>query len=224
MRQGPKGGWWWRQHQPWVWTEESVACLPLHTGHCPLLCPTLEGQGLGQCKATDDPKDLWGWPQMAVTHTLAACLPADSKRNPTGFLKKEGCPIPGLWAEEGPGPGGPCPTCESWQGPSAVSASHRLPCPVPELRERGDPNGSPGCAEGHLGYIGEGRPPHTHRGPLQSHGTGHHPDGCAEEVRTSLALGLQGWAGGAGGGGRDSYGSVRKAEFSVLDPNGPAMC
>lgn len=134
----------------------------------------------------DDPKVLWGWPKTAVTHTLPACLPACLVTQRGTLLdsqRRKAAPSPGSGQRKDQGLGDRCPSHESWQGPSAVSASHRLPCSVPELRERGDPDRSPGRAEGHLDHAGEGRPPHTHRGPLQSHRAGHHPDRRSEKVR-----------------------------------------
>lgn len=76
----------------------------------------------------------------------------------------------------------------------------RLPCPVSELCERGDPERSPGRGEGHLGHLGEGCPPHAHRGPLQSHRAGHHADRRPEEVRDfprpgAAGLGRVSWRG-----------------------------
>lgn len=79
------------------------------------------------------------------------------------------CPVPAPERRTGQGPVISPHTVRCWHRSCLIPAFHRLPHAVPEFCECGDPERSPGCAEGDLSHVGEGRPPHTHCRPLQSH-------------------------------------------------------
>lgn len=111
-------------------------------------------------------------------HHLYSCLVA-----PKGAMSRRVTLLPA--PTPGRGQAWPRVICEDpGSSPSKICVPHRLSHFIPELRERGDPERSPGCAEGHLYHTGEGRPPHPHCGALQGHGAGHHADRRTEEVRT----------------------------------------
>lgn len=155
----------------------------------------LEGQGPEPCKRQRIPKSSGVGPKFqSPAHSLPTCLMA--QRAALLDPHKGKAPLPLALGRGGTrawvtsrAPGG------LWQGPSAVSATPRLPRPVPELGERGDPERSPGRAEGHHDRLGDRRPPHTHRGPLQSHRAGHHPDRRPAEVRDFPCPGAAGLGG-----------------------------
>lgn len=73
-------------------------------------------------QTTDDPKVLWGQPQISVTHTVPTYPPDGSKRKPARFPKQDGTLIPQLWAEGQQGLGDLHSPSGFWQGPNAVSA------------------------------------------------------------------------------------------------------
>lgn len=159
-------------------TEGRFAWTPLYTGQHPLLasCWRARGQSKANNRRPQSPLGL----APDFSHPHSPYPPDGSKRKPARFPEQDGTPIPQFWAEGQQGLGDLHSPSGFWQGPKVVSVPAprppRLPCPVPELCERGDPERRPGSGEGHLGHLGEGCPPHAHRGPLQSHRAGYHPD------------------------------------------------